>query len=785
MSNKFLGLDSINILKAYIDKKIASDTGSSSPGSGSSSGASVTVLSAYKYSVDKPLKPIGGSIKITGAIEWPNDWGPLSSVEGDLTKGSIYMSSKVFVNGQGTGDEWSDPIKVSTSDGKDGVDGKDGTMWTIGTDGFWYADGTKTDNKAIGTDGNDGTSITIVDTYDSESDLIAAFPNGPDPKTNAYVVGSDLYVWVNDAWKNIGRFVGETGPEGPRGPEGQTLYMHVKYADSITYDNNGDIIDVVFTSDNGESVGPYQGMYSDYVETDSDDFRSYTWFFIDAKKAVETEWGKYYITSNTISGKTVQSTTESKLIKDTVFETFEEDGTSKGTVIANGTETLGPAWQIRNSGEGYFAKGNIRWDANGSVEFGSDVKLSWEDNIEDKPTIPSIPEDLDEKLSKIDNYDQSLSNLSDTISNLSNDVQQHTEDIKNANDALDAAKTELAEGIKSVNESLNASVGENGTVTADLRAKAETLQQQAETLNDLSDAINNIGTDSSSILSPAKIAQLAITATNGTTIDEESVKSSWILGVIGDFGTINAENIKGTTIKGVTIQSAVDDIDSEEPTWKIESTGEGYLAGGNIGWDADGNGYLGGVDSSEAAISWSKDPFNGQKEVVIGSNSVRVRQISKIKVIENIRLADALERENSEGLSLRDLLNDDSISNIAYQYNKLIITGTVVNNLNDAFELNEDDNLLLNIDLSMHLPILGDEFEIIYSINGNSIKQYPQLPLKINYSGASVDLYGPNGHQEITIYNGSSIKFIRYADPYDDAEARFLYTVSGNWKQTI
>jgi hypothetical protein len=169
---------------------------------------------------------------------------------------------------------------------------------------------------------------------------------------------------------------------------------------------------------------------------------------------------------------------------------------------------------------------------------------------------------------------------------------------------------------------------------------------------------------------------------------------------------------------------------------------------------------------------------------VIGSNSVRVRQISKSKVIENIRLADALERENSEGLSLRDLLNDDSISNIAYQYNKLIITGRVTDN--NAFELNENDNLLLNIDLSMHLPILGDEFEIIYSINGNSITQYPQLPLKINYSGASVDLYGPNGHQEITIYNGSSIKFIRYADPIGgDVEARFLYTVSGNWKQTI
>ena len=40
--------------------------------------------------------------------------------------------------------------------GKDGADGKDGTVWSIGTDGYWYLNGEKTDYYALGKDGKDG-----------------------------------------------------------------------------------------------------------------------------------------------------------------------------------------------------------------------------------------------------------------------------------------------------------------------------------------------------------------------------------------------------------------------------------------------------------------------------------------------------------------------------------------------------------------------------------------------------------------------------------------------------
>ena len=44
------------------------------------------------------------------------------------------------------------------TNGTDGKDGANGTVWTIGDDGFWYKDGVKTDYKAIGKDGENGSS---------------------------------------------------------------------------------------------------------------------------------------------------------------------------------------------------------------------------------------------------------------------------------------------------------------------------------------------------------------------------------------------------------------------------------------------------------------------------------------------------------------------------------------------------------------------------------------------------------------------------------------------------
>ena len=41
-------------------------------------------------------------------------------------------------------------------DGQDGKDGKDADVWTIGDDGFWYKNGSKTEYKAVGIKGDQG-----------------------------------------------------------------------------------------------------------------------------------------------------------------------------------------------------------------------------------------------------------------------------------------------------------------------------------------------------------------------------------------------------------------------------------------------------------------------------------------------------------------------------------------------------------------------------------------------------------------------------------------------------
>lgn len=78
-------------------------------------------------------------------------------------------------------------------DGTNGKDGKDAIQWTIGADGYWYQDGVKTNVKAEGTDGTNGAEWTIgTDGY--------WYKNGV--KTNWKAVGKDGKDGTNVAGKD-------------------------------------------------------------------------------------------------------------------------------------------------------------------------------------------------------------------------------------------------------------------------------------------------------------------------------------------------------------------------------------------------------------------------------------------------------------------------------------------------------------------------------------------------------------------------------------------------------
>jgi hypothetical protein len=68
-----------------------------------------------------------------------------------------------------------------------------------------------------GRDGVDGTSVTILGSYNTLADLQAAHPTGS--AGDSYMVGADLYVWNGSAWEDVGQI---QGPQGPQGPIGNT-----------------------------------------------------------------------------------------------------------------------------------------------------------------------------------------------------------------------------------------------------------------------------------------------------------------------------------------------------------------------------------------------------------------------------------------------------------------------------------------------------------------------------------------------------------------------------------
>ena len=91
-----------------------------------------------------------------------------------------------------------------------------------------YGDGT-TSTSAItcisgakGETGKDGTSVTILGSYDTLEELKAEHPTGD--IGDAYIISGDLYVWVGNIndWSNVGTIQGPRGEQGIQGPKGDT-----------------------------------------------------------------------------------------------------------------------------------------------------------------------------------------------------------------------------------------------------------------------------------------------------------------------------------------------------------------------------------------------------------------------------------------------------------------------------------------------------------------------------------------------------------------------------------
>ena len=127
-----------------------------------------------------------------------------------------------------------------------------------------YSDGSTTTAYSVsqrgedGKDGEDGTSVRILGSYETEEELNQEHPTGN--LGDAYIVSGDLYVWNGSNWENVGSI---------QGPPGEKAYVHTAYANSA--DGHQDFS----TSD--PTGRAYMGQYADYTEKDSENPDDYKW----------------------------------------------------------------------------------------------------------------------------------------------------------------------------------------------------------------------------------------------------------------------------------------------------------------------------------------------------------------------------------------------------------------------------------------------------------------------------------------------------------------------------
>ena len=150
---------------------------------------------------------------------------------------------------------------------------------------YSYSDGTsETSVELVTVRGENGTSVKIKGTLSSYGELISLYPNGTGDLSDGYLIDGYLYIYDGDSWENVGEI------KGPQGDPGARAFVHIKYANE---DPGGTAVStnvgtryISFTDINGdgkelgEDVGDYEGIYTDWTESDSLNISDYKWKYV-------------------------------------------------------------------------------------------------------------------------------------------------------------------------------------------------------------------------------------------------------------------------------------------------------------------------------------------------------------------------------------------------------------------------------------------------------------------------------------------------------------------------
>ena len=102
--------------------------------------------------------------------------------------------------------------------GETGATGEKGDEGPKGDTGDTGATGDTGPAGAKGDTGATGIGTTIKGSYNTYQELVNAHPTGN--AGDSYLVNGSLYVWLNNAWENVGNIKGEKGDTGDTGSQG-------------------------------------------------------------------------------------------------------------------------------------------------------------------------------------------------------------------------------------------------------------------------------------------------------------------------------------------------------------------------------------------------------------------------------------------------------------------------------------------------------------------------------------------------------------------------------------
>lgn len=294
---------------------------------------------------------------------------------------------------------------------------------------------------------------------------------------------------------------------------------------------------------------------------------------------------------------------------------------------------------VNNTGDAGLGRGNqfVRYNATtGKIEFGSDVSLNWTQPIETINTAlggKGFP-----KLTYIDGKGIYTGTLT-------------AEQVNAVNINASSIKTGTLSADRIAAGSINASKIAAETITSDKIASrtitADKIRTGTITANEIkSGTITSTQLDANSIkaniINTAYIQGLTLNFTKGTiggwTIDGDSIFRGTKSNTSGTYTSASgAITIGSNGIRGFK--------------WKLDSSGAGALAGGNISWDASGNVTFGTnvslnwTNAANNALNSAKSYADTKKTEAINSAAITAQQ--KADAAKNAAISDATNKVNA------------------------------------------------------------------------------------------------------------------------------------------